>query len=180
MAGKGANNDYGVSLSTLDVDKIGKNATKTYHGAAIRIGSKMVGRITSFQAQAYSREGVHVYELNPSTWGHPVDYVPGKTSGFSITIARTELWNDELEHYVDDTFNPGNLMTTLMDQVRPFQIQEVLHKGNGTLGTSPAHYKTWTYKGCWFTEKNLNAQEAQGDGQISVNATIAYVSRSQS
>ena len=64
----------------------------SYHGAAIVVNNAIVGRIQSWHPEgAYNRDGEHVYELSNVTIGLPVDYVPGKSTGFTVSFARTEV-----------------------------------------------------------------------------------------
>jgi len=173
-----ATNPFGVEVDPLGLDAGSPGSptgvTKTYHGATIIVdsvgGRRVVGRITSWQPTAYSREGVHVYELSHKTWGRPVDYVPGKATGFTIALVRTEVWFDELEIALGLTQGTG-VFRDLMDQVVPFSVKEELYRGDSGL------YRTWIYEGCWFQEKNSDAYSADGDARITVNATLAYVSR---
>lgn len=143
-----------------------EGVTKTYTGISIVVGNDIIGRITSWQPSAYSREGNHVYELGKSTWGRPVDYVPGKSGGYTISMARTEVWKHELEL----ALGFGAVFNDLMDQTKPFTIEEKLFRGDSL-------YQKWTYMGCWFQERNEDGFAADGDGMYKVNATIAYVSR---
>jgi hypothetical protein len=142
--------------------------TKTYHGTSIVINGRVIGRITSWQPTAYSREGNHVYELNAQTWGRPVDYVPGKATGFTIAMVRTEVWRDELEL----AMGFASVFDDLMDQTLPFECYEYLFRNNQL-------DKEWLYSGCWFQERNEDAQTSDGDAMFRVNATLAYVYRTR-
>jgi len=141
--------------------------TKVYHGVSIVVGSgDIVGRIQSWQPDAYTREGVHLYELADKSWGRPVEYVPGKATGFTISVTRAEVWDAEMEKAVGF----AKLFNDLIDQNRPFKIKEFWIKGN--TGTT----QIWEYSGCWFQNKNIDAITSDGDGISRVTATLAYVS----
>jgi hypothetical protein len=162
-----AQNPFGIEVKPLDYTVADAPTTKTYHGASIVVGGNIIGRITSWQPSgAYTREGNHVYELSHATWGRPVDYVPGRSTGYTIALVRTEVWGAELEL----TLGFAQLWNDLSDQDRPFTVQEYLYRGS-------ALYRVWEYKGCWFQDRNEDAQTADGDGIFKVNGTLAYVQR---
>lgn len=144
--------------------------TKVYHGVSICGGSgknpnTIIGRIQSWQPDAYTREGVHLYELADRSWGRPIEYVPGKATGFSISVTRAEVWNAEMEK----AFGFSKSFNDLIDQTRPFTIREFWLRGQSM-------YSIWTYRGCWFTSKNYDALAADGDGVTKISGTIAYTS----
>lgn len=162
-----ATNAFGVRVNPVDFTQPGTPTTQMYHGGTIVVNGNIVGRINSWHAAgAYNREGVHVFEVNKETWGLPVDYVPGRVTNFNITFTRAEVWNQELEL----TLGYDGVWNNLTDQTHPFVAQEFLFQG-----TVP--YRTWSYFGCWFTEKNPVEWSAEGDGVIKVNCNMAYVSR---
>jgi hypothetical protein len=151
----------------LDFNAEGATTTKVYHGLAIVVNSSIIGRITSFNPSgSFTRDLVHQYELNPKTFGHPVDIVPGKATGFNVSLARAEVWGQELEK----VFGFTDVFSSLCDQTRPFKILEVLHKGNEV-------YSQYEYRGCWFSSKNLDEMGVDGDGIIKISAEIMYVNR---
>lgn len=142
--------------------------TKVYHGVSITAGdNKIIGRIQSWQPDSYTREGIHLYELADLSFGRPVEYIPGKTTGFSVAITRAEVWNSEMEK----AFGFTALFDDLIDQTRPFSVKEYWIKGNS------GYSQIWEYKGCWFTGKNIDAITSDGDGVTKVSASLAYVSR---
>ncbi len=161
-----ATNAFDVTVQPLEQAAPGAPTTKTYHGASIVVQGNIVGRITSWQPSAYNREGNHVRELSHVTWGRPIDYVPGQSTGYSISFARTEVWNQELEL----TLGFGALFDDLMDQTRPWVTQEYLFRGTEL-------NLLWQYSGCWFTAKNNNNWEAAGDAIVTVECELNYVSR---
>jgi hypothetical protein len=162
-----AQNSAGVKTQALDHANPYAPTTMSYHGGSIVVNGKIVGRITDWQpAGAYNREGSHVYELNNNTWGLPVDYVPGRATGFNITFTRNEVWTQELEL----ALGYSAVWENLTDQTFPFTGQEYLFRGATV-------YRVWTYYGCWFTEKNPTAWGAQEDGIIKASCNMAYISR---
>lgn len=162
-----ATNSFGVRVNKIDPDAAGTPTTQMYHGGTIVVNNNIIGRINSWHpAGAYNREGTHIYEVNKETWGLPVDYVPGRATGFNITFVRTEVWNQELEL----TLGYGAVWNNLTDQTFPFTSQEYLFRGEVV-------YRIWSYFGCWFTERNPVEWAAEGDGICRVNTNLAYVSR---
>lgn len=150
--------------------------SKVYHGVSIIAGvteanKSVVGRIQSWQPDSYTREGVHLYELANTSWGRPVEYIPGKATGFTIAITRAEVWFSEIERAV---FNDQSitLYDDLIDQNKPFTVREFWIRD----GADQA-YNIWTYRGCWFQNKNTDAITADGDGITRITATLAYVSK---
>ena len=169
-ANKGAQNNFGwKDVAPLDYKSDeGILTTKVYHGVSITSGdNNIIGRIQSWQPDAYTREGVHLYELADVSFGRPVEYVPGKATGFTIAVTRAEVWESEMEL----AFGFTTLFDDLIDQTNPFTVREFWFKGNA--GKS----QVWTYKGCWFTGKNIDAITSDGDGVTKISATLAYVSR---
>ena len=160
-------NAFGVTSQSLDYTDPGAPTTMSYHGAAIVVNNAIVGRIQSWHPEgAYNRDGEHVYELSNVTIGLPVDYVPGKSTGFTVSFARTEVWNQELEI----ALNYPAVFATLADQTKPFVVQEFLFQG-----TNP--YRVYQYSGCWFKAKNPEAWASDGNYIQKVTGQIAYVSR---
>lgn len=163
-----ASNPHGVAVLPLDYGKKGMPTTKVYHGAGIIVNNAVVGRITSWQVNAYNRTLTHIREVSYATWGRPVDLVPGISDGYSISFDRVEVWDQELEK----AFGYNATFDDLADQTYPFQIQEWLMKGSGT------PYQIWTYEGCWFETRNESARSADGDGIIRIEGgSIKYVYR---
>lgn len=149
--------------------------TKVYHGVSITAGddsTTVIGRIQSWQPDSYTRDGIHLYELATTSWGRPVEFVPGKATGFTIAVTRAEVWNAEMEKAFNND-NSQELYNDLIDQVKPFKIREFWIRGE-------EKYTIWTYHGCWFTNKNLEAITSDGDGITRISATLAYVSKTHS
>ena len=171
-ANKGATNHYNVKdVKSLDYSSAADNGltTKVYHGVSITSGGSstaIIGRVQSWQPDSYTREGIHLYELANISFGRPVEYIPGKTTGFTIAVTRAEVWYAEMEK----AFGFTSTFDDLIDQRRPFTVKEWWFRGDSA-------YHVWEYRGCWFTSKNLEAITSDGDGVTKISATLAYVSR---
>ena len=160
-------NAFGVTTAAIDYTQPGAPQTMSYHGAAICVGGNIVGRINSWHPDgAYSRDGEHVYELSRQTIGKPIDYVPGKATGFTVSFTRTEVWNQELEL----ALGYPTVFADLTDQTYPFIVQEFIYQG-----ATP--YRQWQYSGCWLKSKNPDAYTADGNYIYKVTGQLAYVSR---
>lgn len=160
-----ATNTYQVQTQSLDFQQTGDSMS--YHGAAIVVQGNLVGRIQSWQPDgAYNRDGELVYELNMNTAGLPIDFVPGKATGFTVSFARIEAWDQEFER----ALGYANVFSTLIDQTRPFVIQEFLYKGN-------TPYRVYQYSGCWLKSKNPEAWTSDGNFIHKISGQLAYVSR---
>lgn len=175
-------NDWGVEVFALhDASRTGANMT--FHGVSIGAGrdevggisgSKIapVGRITSWQPQVYTRSAQHTYELGSTTFGRPVDLTPATNTGYSVSMSRVEVWEQEAEVAFGLTTS-DSVFEDLMDQDRPFRADEVLLR-NTTL------YRHWRYRGCWFTNLNPNGYEAEaGDVRITRTGEFMFVRRSR-
>jgi len=167
-ANTGAKKNYNVKqVDALKYEGDDALTTKVYHGVSITAGdSQVIGRIQSWQPDSHTREGVHLYELANVSWGRPVEYVPGKATGYTIAVTRAEVWNAEMEK----AFGFKNLFDDLMDQTKAFQVKEFWLKGSEIM-------QIWHYRGCWFQNKNMDAVTSDGDGVTRISATLAYVSR---
>lgn len=160
--------DRGSALDFTAAHAALQPTTKTYHGMVLltEFGGTQyeVGRLSNWQTSAMTREAKHIYELNKATMGLPVDIVPGKSSGYEVTMSRMEVWNQELELVL----GMEQPFRTLMDQRWPVTLYEVLYKG-GEL------YRTWKFPCCWATSWQISENSAEGDMVISVNATFAHL-----
>lgn len=163
-----AANPHGVRVRPLDFDAPGAPTIKTYHGISIVVNGRIVGRIQSWNPQMYSRNGSHVYELNHLTFGRPVDYVPSINTNYNISVSRVEVWSQEFEI----ALGYPAVWADLIDQNRPFSMQEYLFRGS-------AVYRVWLYSGCWFTGRNEQGFTAEGDAKTIVDGQIAFVSRTR-
>jgi hypothetical protein len=165
-----AANPYGVLVKPLDYNHADAPTSKTYHGITIEANGKVLGRIQSWNvAGAYTRAGEHVYELNNRTWGRPVDYVPGRSEGYNITATVAELWNREIEVQLG-LVAPRSQMVDLIDQTAPFTCREFWFRGNDI-------YRVWTYRGCWFTNRNEENYTSDGNARVISAFEFNYVAR---
>ena len=156
-----------VDVKPIDYTHPHSPSIKTYHGLSIVVDGRIVGRIQSWQPKMYARGGTHVWELSHLTFGRPVDYVPGKGDGYSITANRAEMWNDEFELAVGFP----TVWSDLLDQDHPFSINEHLLRGNTI-------YRSWSYHGCWFGNRVEANFEAESDSpKVMADAEIFFVSR---
>ncbi len=158
-------NPYNARVNPLEVSEQA-NTTMTYHGGAIACNGRVIGRIKDWTPGKYERTVTEVREVSNTTWGVPVDNVPGNSSGYSVSFTRTEVWQQELE----TVLGYGATWASLADQTRPFEAFEYLFRGQ-------TPYRVWLYKGCWFTNKSPNQWSASGDGIIEVACEFAYVVR---
>lgn len=164
-----ASNPFGSEALPIDFEHPFAPTSKTYHGITIEVRGNVLGRIQSWTvAGAYNREGDHVYELAAERWGKPVDYVPGRATGFNITATVAELWEKELEIQLGIG---NNQFDDLIDQTFPFETKEFWFRGN--LG----QYRVWTYRGCWLTNANEEAFTVEGNARIIRSFEFNYVSR---
>ena len=164
-----ASNRFGVEnrRQTIDYSHPHAPTTQNVHGFGIRVGGLYIGRITEWTPIQMSRPGTHIRELNPSTFGQPVDFVPGVEENFTLSFGRAEVWGEELEKAFGDT----TVYTLLLNQNRPFEIDEVYKKGNEV-------YSIIRHVGCWFTSKSQAAFQTEGgDTVIRISGEIAFVNR---
>lgn len=161
-----ATNPYGVRTRPINFNAPGAPTAKTYHGLSIVVNGKIIGRIQSWNPQMYSRDGSHIWELNHLTFGRPVDYVPSVNRNYSVSCSRVEVWNQEFEI----ALGFAAVFADLIDQDKPFTIQEFLFRGTQV-------YRTWQYLGCWFADRNEAEFGAEGDAKVISNANINFVSR---
>jgi len=160
-------NAHNVTVKGMDYTADGSLTSQTIHGLTVAVDGKVIGRISSWQPQPGTRAGEHVYELSYHTFGRPVEWVPGKVEGYTVSATRAEIWSGEFEKVVGFSGQPFD---DLADQDRPFVADEYLLKGPGTI------YRWIKYTGCWFTTLDQDPMTVD-DPSLKVNAEIAYVSR---
>ena len=164
---KFAGNKFNQQVAPLDYTVPRPISSKTYHGITLVTNGNVLGRIQSWDnSGAYTREAVHVYELNNRTYGRPVDVVPGRGTGYTIAGKIAELWGSEIEFQTGST----SRYIDLVSQVRPFESQEFWFRG-----ADP--YEVWTYLGCWLTDRNEEGYTAEGNARVMANFNFIYVSR---
>lgn len=163
-----ATNAFGVQVKPIDYSNPQSPTTKIWHATSIVANGFIIGRISNWQVNAYTRQVNHVREVSHATWGRPVDIVPGISEGYEITFDRAEVWSQEMEL----ALGFGSVFDDLADQDRPFEIFEYLFRGQ-------ALYSVWQYQGCWLQSRNESARTADGDGIIKIEGgSIKYVKRS--
>lgn len=168
--GHPASNAYGVLVARPFQGTGGQGSgnvgAKTYHGLSIVINGITLGRLQNWTPNIYTRGGTHIFGLGKLNYGRPVDYVPGKGENYSITASRAELWYNE----IDRLATGAHQMTDLVSQRDPFTIYETLFKGDNP-------YRVWSYNTCWWSELNHAPFDAKGDGKVTTNIGINFVSR---
>lgn len=173
-------NSWGVQVYAL-ADQARSEGNQTYHGVSLGAGLDgsdglaggsiaPIGRVTSWNPQVYTRAAQHTYELSSLSFGKPVDITPATNTGYTVSMTRVEVWEKEAE-VVFGLTSADEVFEDLMDQDRPFKVDEVLLR-NTTL------YRHWTYRGCWFTGLNANGFEADsGDVRIVRSGEFQFVRR---
>jgi len=164
-----ASNPYGVVVQDIDWADDQSPFAMTYHGLTIVSGGYIVGRITSWNPAELARENALVYELSYYTFGRPVDQVPGRATGYTVTGTSAEMWEKEIEKKMMGDPELA-VFSDLMDQIRAFTVYEHWFQGI-------VPYRTWVYYGCWFTSKGEDAYTSEGDARGMSNFTFQYVSR---
>jgi hypothetical protein len=162
-------NPFGQVSQKIDYSSEYAPYSKTYHGITIAVDGNVVGRIQSWDTGgAWARGGEHVYELMDRTWGKPVDYVPGRWEGLSITASVAEMWDAEIE--IQLGLSQDSQLNDLIEQTRPFTTHEFWFRSDRT-------YRIWVYKGCWLTDRNETAYAADGNARVIANFNFNYVAR---
>lgn len=161
-------NTFAVRVPALDFSKRHAPTTQTYHGISLQVDGRIIGRISSWTVQVYTRAVNHVRELNAATFGRPVDIVPAINEGYTIAANRTEVWTEELEKAVGFS----RVFEDLIDQTYPFAIQELWMKGESET------YRVSNYWGCWFTDTNIADWDAAGgDAMVKRTCNITFCSK---
>ena len=103
-ADQGSTKNFNVyDVPSLDYSDANNSlTTKVYHGVSICTGTgegsgNIIGRIQSWQPDSCTRDGIHLYELANTSWGRPIEWIPGKATGFTIAVTRAEVWKAEME-----------------------------------------------------------------------------------
>jgi len=160
---------YGTAstqVPTMDFSKTGMFTSKTYHGLSILVDGNVIGRIQSWAPDARTRTAVHKWELSANAFGRPVDLIPSKADGYSISVGRIDVWEQELEIVC----GYGTVWSDLIDQNYPFVFTEQLYHGADL-------YRSWDYPSCWFTSYAEQSSEAEGDGAYLITAQIMHMPR---
>lgn len=155
-----------TQVPRMDYSKDGMFTSKTYHGLSILVGGQVVGRIQSWAPDARTRTATHKWELNADSFGRPVDLIPSKADGYSISVGRIDVWDAEIEL----ACGYGAVWSDLIDQNYPFVFSEQLYRGNEL-------YRSWDYPSCWFTSYAEQSSEAEGDGAYLITASVMHMPR---
>ena len=159
-------NSQNITTPSFDYSKPGMPSTKVYHGLTVVVDGNIIGRIQTWTPAGKTRTATHKWELSKSTFGRPVDLIPGRSEGYTISMQRVEVWDQEIEI----VFGYGSTFSDLMDMTYPFQAQEQWFKGDDL-------YKVWVYPSCWFTSLQEEGPSADGDGIVMCSAEIMHLPR---
>jgi len=171
MSGLSPYGTASTQVPAFNYSKDGMFTSKTYHGLSILVNGNVIGRIQSWAPDARTRTAVHKWELSANAFGRPVDLIPSKADGYSISVGRIDVWEQELE--VVCGYGEGTAWTDLIDQNYPFVFSEQLWKG----GWNTTLYRSWDYPSCWFTSYAEQSSEAEGDGAYLITAQIMHMPR---
>jgi len=156
----------GTQVPSMDFSKNGMFTSKTYHGLSVIVNGNVIGRVQSWQPGARTRTVTHKWELSANAFGRPVDLIPSKAEGYTISMSRTEVWDAELERVC----GWGTVWRDLIEQQYPFVFTEELYKGTEL-------YRSWDYPSCWFTSYSDEGAQVDGDGAYTVTGEIAHMPR---
>lgn len=172
MSYQPSTNQYGISALQLDFEghKGYVPETKIWHGLSIAVGSgnnqRQVGRLQTWTPDAMTRTVTQKYELSAETFGVPIDSIPGRAEGFTLSTSRVELWGNELEL----ALGYPDVFSTLMDMRWAVDLYEYLYKGKEL-------YRLWKYPVCWMNNLQEIDKGADGDGIITATANFTYLPR---
>jgi hypothetical protein len=137
--------------------------TRTSHGLSIVARGVTIGLIQTWGVRL-SRAVTHLFELNPTTSGNPVDLVPGNVGDLTLTVRRVDLHAKKME----EAFG-GVKLDMLSDQNNPFELYETWKTPNGSV-------EKYVYTGCWFTAIGRTF-DVTGNRVVIAEGTIAYLER---
>ena len=160
---------YGTASTQVpspDYSKDGMYSSKTYHGLNIIVNGNIIGRIQSWAPGARTKTLTHKWELSANAFGRPVDLIPSKADGYTISISRIEVWEQELERVC----GYGAVWLDLMDQNYPFVFSEQLIKNTEL-------YRSWDYPSCWFSSYTEQGPTTDGDGAYVVDGEVMHMPR---
>ena len=153
-------------VPTMDFSKDNMFSAKTYHGLNICVGENVIGRLQTWGPGARTRTVTPKWELSKDNFGRPVELVPSKSEGYSISIGRIEVWQNELEL----ALGYSAMWSDLIDQNYPITLSENLFKGTELM-------RSWSYPACWFTSYSEEQITSEGDGYYQVTAEITHLPR---
>jgi hypothetical protein len=150
--------------------------TKIYHGMDIAVEynsqTYRIGRLQSWAPQQRTRQAIHKYEISSTSYGRPVDLIPGRAEGYTISISRLEVWGQETEK-VFGLVSSKELFRDLMDMRWPITLYEYLYRGDG----DSKLYTLWQYPSCWITSHGEAEVSAEGDGVMTAQIELAHLPR---
>lgn len=143
----------------------------TYSGLTIAVGGqdgkpKAIGRIQSWQRDAMTRTITPKWELSKEANGRPIELVPGKADGYTITIERIELWEQEFEIALGYPL----VFSDLMDMRWSVDLFEYKYRGNEL-------YRLWKYPNCWINSLSEGQPSSEGDGIYIASAGFNFLPR---
>jgi hypothetical protein len=165
-------NQYGITSPSLDFEGHAGYVpeSKIWHGLSIAVGSGnnqvQVGRLQTWSPDAMTRAVVQKYELSAETYGRPVESVPGRAEGYTISTQRVELWENEFEK----ALGYPDVFADLMDMRWAVDLYEYLYKGKSL-------YRLWKYPVCWMGSLQEIEKGSDGDGIITASANFTYLPR---
>ena len=139
---------------------------RTSHSLSIQANGTIVGLINGWNP-TQNRAATPIYEVDISSSGGPVEYMPGNVTGLNITINRYDIYNKRME----EAFGTRDLVM-LHRQSEPFSVIEkwIIPERFG------GGEERFIYDGCWFT--SLGRTLRSDDNRIvNVNATLVYVKK---
>lgn len=150
--------------TTYPVHNPPDTVVKSSHGIQIKVRGTTIGVISNFTPGPETRQMTHVYELNPLSSGHPVDLVPGNLAGFTINVARYDIWNEPFEKI----FGGGiEIYEALGNQYKPFEVYRYWYHPDG-------YKEILVYRNCYMSSVGRNFQST-GDRIVMVNGTMAFL-----
>ena len=165
-------NQYGISAPRLDYEGHAGYVpeSKIWHGLSIAVGSGndqvQVGRLQTWSPDAMTRQVTQKYELSAETFGRPVESVPGRAEGYTISTQRVELWENEFEK----ALGYPDVFADLMDMRWSVDLFEYKYRGNEL-------YRLWKYPNCWINSLSEGQPSSEGDGIYIAQASLNYLPR---
>lgn len=168
-----ARSKFGITSPQLDYEGHAGYVPESmvYSGLTIAVGAQdgspqAIGRIQSFQRDASTRQMTMKWELNKDTFGRPVDIIPGKADGYSMSIERIEIWEQEFEIALGYPF----VFSDLMDMRWSVDLYEYRYRGNEL-------YRLWKYPNCWINSLSDGQPSSEGDGAYTASASLNFLPR---
>jgi hypothetical protein len=143
-----------------------QTAVRTSHAITLKTDKGITIGLIKQWNPSQNRDINPIYELNVETSGDPLENVPGNVRNLKIKVTRYDLFTTKME----EAFGTSELVF-LSDQDRPFTVQEIWRKPDGSS-------EGWQYSGCWF--ENIGKNYSSDDQRmVLVDASLAYVRRTK-